>query len=215
MNQQIQKGFSQSTLKFFVRHMAQASGRQIEREQKLTGLNSQIALLKQTARAPKPNSKKLEVGLEELDRRIKEIINEERLLVVNQQKEERIIEELKERIDLLEEKIQGLGHVHSITSDEHINRIDDMGKKLADVLARVAEKKERLKTAEYIPDRIITQINEINGKKRNDIKNLQAMIDNAERAHEELKKKKVAKEHLDSLKKTIDRHKKRLEELRA
>jgi len=210
----MRKGVSQSSLKFFIRHVALAAGRQMERESKIDGLSSQITMLKKSAKAPKPSKKKLELGLDELDKRIKDVINEERLLVINQQREERVIEELKERLDLLEEKVHGLGHVHSITSDDHIKKIDNMGKKLGDVLARVAERKGKLRAAEYNPKRIVTQVDDINKRKLDKIKKLEEMIGIAEKAHADLKKKKVPKHHLDRLKETIDMHKKKIKSLK-
>ena len=122
------QGFSPRTLKFFVRHIADASRRQQQREEKISGFESQITMLKKTASAPKPNREKLTLGLDELDKRIKEVIHQERVLVLNQQKETAVIEELKERLGLLEERMLGMGHVHSITEHHHIKKIKDLSR---------------------------------------------------------------------------------------
>ncbi|MBD3313023.1 hypothetical protein GF345_01120 [Candidatus Woesearchaeota archaeon] len=209
------KGLSQSTLRFFVRHVGQAAGRETEKEEKLSGIDSQIALLKKSARAPVPSKKKLETGLEELDKRIRDVVNQERHLVLNQRKEERILEELKERLDLLEEKIHGLSHVHSMTTDDHFKRISEMGSRLNEVSSRIAERKKARQNLEYNPRDIVSQINEIDKRKRDEIRKLEEMINQAERKHVELRKKKIPKKHIDHLRKTIDSHKKRLKEMKS
>lgn len=58
------------------------------------------------------------------------MVSNERMLIVNQQRGQKEIEELRERIDILEEKLTGLSHIHSMTSQDHIRRIDDLSRRI-------------------------------------------------------------------------------------
>lgn len=217
MNQAMNKGYSPSTLKFFIRHMTGAARVQKQREQKISGFESQIAMLKRSAMAPKPSKQRIETGFEDLGRKIKEVINEERVLVINQQKEEKVIDELKERINLLEEKVYGLGHVHSMAAHEHMKRIEEMSSRIKEltsgVVARKAPPKERVK---HEPHLVRETKRDMDPKKKEDsIRQLELMIKEAEKRHKELSRKNIPKEHLDRLKRTIESHKGRLKGLKA
>ncbi len=214
MDQQAHKGFSQSTLKFFIRHMAGATRRQVQREEKIAGFESQITMLKRSAMAPKPSRQKIEAGFDDLGSKIKEVIQEERVLVLNQQKEEKVIEEIKERLQLLEERVYGMGHVHSMAVQEHMKRIDEMSRRIRELTSGIAERKapEERKIEQHAaaPVRYLDR-----KKKEESIRMLEAMIKDAERKHKELSRKKMPKKHLDSIKKLIDAYKKRLNSLKA
>jgi len=205
MDQQAHKGFSQSTLKFFIRHMAGATRRQVQREEKIAGFESQITMLKRSAMAPKPSRQKIEAGFDDLGSKIKEVIQEERVLVLNQQ---------KERLQLLEERVYGMGHVHSMAVQEHMKRIDEMSRRIRELTSGIAERKapEERKIEQHAaaPVRYLDR-----KKKEESIRMLEAMIRDAERKHKELSRKKMPKKHLDSIKKLIDAYKKRLNSLKA
>ncbi len=235
MEQQEHKGVSPPTLKFFVRHVASAARGQKERDGKISELDSQVSSLKRSALSGKPAKKKVEKGFDELQRRIKDLINEERTIILNQKKEEEIIEELKERLDILEEKVHGLSHVHSLTSEEHMRRIQDLHKKVNNISSgreRQAEeasgssskeekpessklpvKGQSRKIVEHNPQLVISTMKEL-GRKKNHIEMLEEMISNAEKKHAELRKKRIQKKHLDSLKDTIEKHKKALRSIK-
>ncbi|MFC1755112.1 hypothetical protein ACFL96_17250 [Thermoproteota archaeon] len=128
--QKMQKCFSQRTLKYFVRHMAAATRVQKQREDKIASLESDISMLHKRATSKKPSKKKIDQDVDNLKNKIRDLVNEERTLVLNQQKKEEIMEQMKERLDMIDEKIHGLGHVHSMTADQYMGRVDEISKRL-------------------------------------------------------------------------------------
>ncbi|MCX8147322.1 MAG: hypothetical protein N3D84_02545 [Candidatus Woesearchaeota archaeon] len=195
--------FSQRTLKFVIRHLANAAKRQKEREEKISTLESQITLLKEKAISGKVGiyKKKMESEFDMLQENIRKLINEERILVLNQKRESEMLQELKERLDLLEEKVLGLGHVHSMTAREHFKRIEELHRMLNRVAGTDTEKDYSAGIEKKI-------------KKEQEIKKIEQEIAMIEKKHNELMKKGHPKEHLKKLKDQIEEYKKKLERLR-
>jgi hypothetical protein len=137
MGEKNPEALSQNTMKFFIRHMSGSARRNKEREEKITHLDSQISVLRDSALSKRPNKEELDRGFDDLGVMMKDLVSNERMIAVNQQKEQREIDEVRERINLLEEKLNGLGHVHFITSKDHSRRIDEHNRKLQDLKKKI------------------------------------------------------------------------------
>lgn len=220
MEEENPEGVSQSTMRFFVRHMSNSAKRVQKREEKIAQLDSQISVLRNTALSKKPNREELEQGFDSLGLRIRDMVSNERMLIASQQKEQREIEELRERIDILEEKLNGLGHINSMTSQDHMRRIDDLSRRIggsighgpsSQILSR--QMKEERPANRHNLHPMMTARDIEREKRHSEIGKLNDMIREAEKALR-AGGKRIKKEQEESMRRKIKIYKRRIKSIK-
>ncbi|MCX6706960.1 MAG: hypothetical protein NT001_02355 [Candidatus Woesearchaeota archaeon] len=224
MEEDSSDGVSQSTMKFFIRHVSGAARRNKEREEKMAHLDSQISVLKDSALSKKPDKEGLEQGFDSLGLKIKEMVSNERLIAVSQQKEKREIDEIMERLGFLEERLNGLDHVHSMISQEHMRKIDDLSRRIRGSIGNDPSsgpsqhalpkqmKNERAENRHKLHPMMTAKDIE-KEKKQSEIGKLNEMIRGAEKALR-AGGKKINKEQAESIRRKIKIYKRRIKSVR-
>lgn len=209
----------------FVRRMNNAAVRIRYRNQQLQEIGERMEELSELSAEKRPDKRKMENGIETLKAKIGDFVNQEKVIIVKQKNEQNEIDELKRRLAMMEERIEGLGNLHAVVADTHYKRIVELQKTLQNAESErgradknraepraYPEEKQRVK---HHPKLVISTLRKLGAKKkREQIRNIQMMIGEAEKTHSELRKKGIPKRHLEKLKKTIVLHKKRLKELK-
>lgn len=220
---------SPHTLRNFIRRINNSAVIKKYREDQLSEISDRMKSLSDTSYEPKPSRKKMDNQLEALGTKIKEFVDEEKVLIVRQKNEQSEIDELKRKIAMLEEKLEGMGHVHSFVTEAHEQRIARLQDSL--LAARIAERRtpeeeirkfiiEKMKPGEEAEKREIGAEKKQLAKEKKQkkvpasvIKSLKKRISDAEDMYRKLARTGHHKEQLERLKETIGLYKERLGEL--
>jgi len=228
---------SSYTFRNFIRRLNNAAVRRKYRDEQLSEIGERMKTLGKVSAEKKPSKKKIDKEVESLNLKIREVVEAGKFMRVKQRNEDSEIDELKRKIALLEEKFEGLGHIHSIVTDAHNERIAKLQKALVIpdktpeeeiqkfILEKVkpleeAKKKKavKLKALEKAREakKVKAQKKIAKPKKVHHmvIKSLKKQISDAEKIHKKLEKAGHPKEHLDRLRKVIDSHKDKLSKLK-
>ncbi|MFO8016775.1 MAG: hypothetical protein R6U32_06740 [Candidatus Woesearchaeota archaeon] len=137
---------SPRTFKNFIRRLNNAAITRHQRQKKISDIRERMESLSRESSEEKPSGEKIQKELDELQGRIEEVIGTENSLVKKLGEEDNEIDRLKEKIAMLEERIEGLSHVHSFVADKHNRRLSE----LQESLREKEELREKKKSAQNI-----------------------------------------------------------------
>lgn len=126
MNPENSVKISSYTFRNFIRRLNNAAIKKKYRENQLEEIGDRMKTLSKLSAEKKPSKKQMDKELEKLEMKIREIAAEEKVMVIRQKNEQNEMDELREKIKMLEEKMEGLSHVHSVVTDSHHNRIIEL-----------------------------------------------------------------------------------------
>lgn len=230
---------SPNTFRNFVRRLNNAAIMRKQRHEQLSDIGERMKALS----VAQYIGSEQRPGVSQLKSEINLVANEERMLSAKQRISEKETNSIARKIDVLEhrlnevmEKIEGISNVNSVVAGHHLKEIAGIRSALAAAKAesgRKATKHEesgkkngRTETKHEGAARkekdnaIYVQAREekIEGKPAMSAKAVEEIgrrIEEAERMHKRLEKAGHPKEHLDRMRQIIDKHKKRLGELKG
>jgi chromosome segregation ATPase len=202
---------SSAKLKRFLLNLASASKAVNEKQQKKEEISQQLSALKGVSKG-----KKSEIAINLLEKNLKEILEGEKKLLRSQSTESKVILELKDQVQQLNEKLMGIGREYAGDVQEKEDRIKELEEQLSEAQARIVEleqeKDQRLERLAKVEDKIKSHHEE---KKNKEIKQVEEKLKELEKTHKDLEKTgKHKKTDLNRLKKIITTHKKTLSDMK-
>jgi len=209
-----------------LRRINNAAVRRKERFRQLDEIRGRVEELTREPIEKNFYSEDVKRELKRVDLEIKKDEEEEKLLSIKQRNQGAEVGEVKRKIDELTNRIESVGHLASITSQEQFRRLEEMQKAFLEMHpAKVAEQEqvrkftiERVKPIEEKKAELAREkAAEIKRPKIHPkiIKSIEKQISDAEKLHKRLQKAGHPPERLEILKDKIDMHKRKLKEIKA
>lgn len=211
--EEIQKGVAPYSLRNFVRRLSNASVRKRWRESQLEEIGSRMRELS----GGYVEESSLRIKMSEKDMRVMKIAEAERTIEKRQITEQREIDQLRENVRVLEERLEALSHIHSFVTDTHAQRIAELQETLKKAkTGKGLDSMGKEEVHKFVLEKMKPKEEERRQKreKAKAIRSLQKSIDDAEKMYAKLKKKGYLKEDLDRLRVRIDLYKERLDKLK-
>ncbi len=189
------------SLRKFAKKLLLASAAKQHRKRKTEELSKGFEKIKKIAGKKEPvkkeEQKELNKEINKLHETVSDMLQQDRKFIEKQKTEDKLLDELSQKIELLDQKISGQQHLHSFTSSAHLQKINKIKDKM-DLLHEKVTSPELRKQ-------------EIKKTKKVSIFQIEKQVKKAEKIHTALAKKGYSKSQLYMLKRQIEKHKKAIE----